>query len=242
MGDLEAIAGLVEEYDEEKADGIILGIKDESELLNVLLPVCLPAWTNQDGKIDKDALAEFYASAKKMWDIEEARMSEEQKAEYERWEEERRIAGVSDEKKREYQIRLSEIGLITGEKEFTAGMVSDSSSFDVLISCFKVPGKEDNSFAAYNGQAKGVFMPESLIGINAASRTRKPLWNWRRKCWMTTAGWVCRSIRKSGRKGSAKTRRRMAAAMRRWAEAKGTRRKSITISIFIRLPRKRSDS
>ncbi len=169
MGDLEAIAGLVEEYDEEKADGIILGIKDESELLNVLLPVCLPAWTNQDGKIDKDALAEFYASAKKMWDIEEARMSEEQKAEYERWEEERRIAGVSDEKKREYQIRLSEIGLITGEKEFTAGMVSDSSSFDVLISCFKVPGKEDNSFAAYNGQAKGVFMPESLIGINAAS-------------------------------------------------------------------------
>ena len=169
MTDLEAIAGIVEEYDTKKEEGIILGVKNESELLNVLLPVCLPAWMNGDGKIDKELLTEFYESAKRMWDVEEARMSEEQKREYEIWEKERQIAGVSEEAKREYQIQLSEIGLITEEKEFAAGMISDSYNFDVLISCFKFPGKEDYSFAAYNGQAKEVFMPRNLLGINAAS-------------------------------------------------------------------------
>lgn len=169
MTDLEAIVGIVEEYDAKKGDGIILGVKNEIELLNVLLPACQPAWMDGDGKIDKEQLAEFYTLAKRMWDVEEARMSEEQKAEYERWEKERQIAGVTDEEMREFQIRMSEIGLITGEKEFTAGMMNDSSSFDVLISCFKISGKDDNGFAAYNGQAKGVFMPASLLGINAAS-------------------------------------------------------------------------
>ena len=118
MTDLEAIAGIVEEYDTKKEEGIILGVKNESELLNVLLPVCLPAWMNGDGKIDKELLTEFYESAKRMWDVEEARMSEEQKREYEIWEKERQIAGVSEEAKREYQIQLSETGLITEEKEF----------------------------------------------------------------------------------------------------------------------------
>ncbi len=173
MTDLEGIAAIVDEYDAKKADGIILGVKNESELLNVLLPACLPAWMNGDGKINEELLAEFYESAKRMWDVENARMSGEQKEEYERWEKERQLAGVSEEDKREFQIRMSEIGLITGEKEFAAGMMTDSNSFDVLISCFKFPGKEDYSFAAYNGQAKGVFMPESLLGINAASPHRE---------------------------------------------------------------------
>lgn len=169
MADLEAIAGLVEEYDAQKPDGVILGVKNENELLNVLLPVCLPTWRNEDGKINKEALTEFYKLAKRMWDAEDARISEEQKEEYERWEEEWRAAGISVEKRREYQITLNEVGWLTGEAEFVFGMLNGASSFDMLTSCFKVPGKEDGGFAAYNGQAKGVFMPGSLLGIGAAS-------------------------------------------------------------------------
>lgn len=170
MTGLEAMAGLTEEYDAEKGDGLILGVGNENELINMLLPACLPAWTEENGKIDKEALTEFFTLAKKMWEMEEARMSEEQKEWYEKAEEDWRAAGIPAEQRREFQMRLNEVGWLTGETAFEVGLMTDSGSFDMLISCFKVPGKEDGGFAAYNGQAKGVFRPESLLGIAATSR------------------------------------------------------------------------
>lgn len=168
---LEAMAGMAEAYRKEKTEGTVLGIRSEDEMLHMLLPVCEPAWKDENGRIDREALTEFYTLAKRIWDAEEEGISEDVKEEYKRWTEERKIAGVSDERTREYQMGISgkEIGWLTGDRELAAGIMSDSSGFNIIISCFKTQGKEDGGFAAYSGQAEKVFVPNGLMGISRTS-------------------------------------------------------------------------
>lgn len=171
MGSLEGIAGIAEAYRKEKTEGTVLGVRGEDEMLHMLLPVCEPAWKDEHGKIDKEVLTEFYTLVKRIWDAEEKGISEETKEEYARWTEERKIAGVSDERTREFQMGISskEIGWLIGDREVAAGIMSDSAEFDMIISCFKAEGRKDGSFAAYSGQSQKVFVPSGLMGISRTS-------------------------------------------------------------------------
>ena len=58
------------------------------------------------------------------------------------------------------------LGYMNGEKSLIVGLLQYSSGFDMITSCFKTERGTDKGFAAYNGQAKGVFMPKNLMGIS----------------------------------------------------------------------------
>lgn len=172
MTDLEAIAKMVESYREEKAEGMIFGARSEAELINKLLPSCTPAWKDDEGKVDKEALEEFYGLAKRIWDAESAGVSEEMKEEYEQWLKDMKESGMTDVEIRESQFSIGNelLNYLVGSQEFVAGVIGDSFSFDTMISCFKIKGKTDSSFRAYSGQAQGVFLPDGLMGISSTSR------------------------------------------------------------------------
>ncbi len=70
MAGLEAIAGVMESYREKDGESLLLGARSEEEMLSLLLPVCAPSWKDGNGKINREALEEFYTVAKKIWDIE----------------------------------------------------------------------------------------------------------------------------------------------------------------------------
>lgn len=171
MSGLEEIAQMVEKYREEKADGMIFGARSEEELLNKLLPSCAPAWKDDEGKVNKDALEEFYGLAKRIWDAESAGISDDMKEEYEEWLEDLKESGMTDGEIRESQFDVGGriIEYLTGGQEFVAGVIADSFSFDTMVSCFRIKGKTDSSFRAYSGQAQGVFVPDSLMGISSTS-------------------------------------------------------------------------
>ncbi len=172
MDGLEEIAQMVEGYREEGAEGMIFGARSEEELINKLLPACAPAWKRDDGKINEDALTEFYGLAKRIWDAESMGINEDLEEEYETWVEEMKEAGMSEAEIRENQFDAGNrmLDFLTGSQEFVAGVISDSFSFDTMISCFKIKGKTDSGFRAYSGQVKGVFVPDSLIGISSTSK------------------------------------------------------------------------
>lgn len=171
MTGLEEIAQMVEDYREEKAEGMIFGARSEEELLNKLLPACAPAWKDDEGKVNKDALTEFYGLAKRIWDAESAGVDDDMKEEYGRWIEELKEAGRTDSEIKESQFDVGGriLDYLTGGQEFVAGVISDSMSFDTMISCFKIKGKTDSGFRAYSGQTQGVFVPDSLMGISSTS-------------------------------------------------------------------------
>lgn len=171
MTDLEAIAEMAEAYRERKADGMIFGARGEEELLNVLTPVCAPSWKTEEGKINKEALTEFYTLAKRVWDVENEGLDEESREEYERWLEDMRTSGTTEKEMREYQSSIGGklLNYVTGDQEFVAGMISDSFDLDQMISCFKIKGKTDGGFVPYSGQAEHVFVPDSVMGISQTS-------------------------------------------------------------------------
>lgn len=170
MTDLEAIAGIVEAYRADKGEGLIFGARGEDEMLNKLLPVCMPAWKDAEGKIDEEALTEFYTLAKRIWDAENEGMSDETREQYEEWLEDMRASGATEEEIRRHQHSMNGmIEYLTGDREFAAGMMDSSFDLDVMISCFKIRGRTDSGFVPYKGQAEGVFAPISIMGIGETS-------------------------------------------------------------------------
>ncbi len=170
MADLESIARTMEDYRKEGGEGLLFGARSEEEMLSLLLPVCAPAWKDEEGKPDQAALEEFYKLAKRMWDVEKEGVGEEQKESYERWLEDMAASGITEEGIREYQFSAGSrmIEYLSGRQKFVAGTIGSSFDFDVMISCFKIKGKTDSVFASYNGQAKNVFLPDGLVGISAS--------------------------------------------------------------------------
>ncbi len=168
MIDLESMARVVEQYREEKPEGSILGARNEDEVLNLLLPVCAPAWKDAEGKVDKNALEEFYTLAKRIWDAEDAGLDTDTREEYKQFLADMRVSGIGADEMREIQLSVGGkvLGYMNGEKSLIVGLLQYSSGFDMITSCFKTERGTDKGFAAYNGQAKGVFMPKNLMGIS----------------------------------------------------------------------------
>lgn len=63
-------------------EGPILYTPYPRDLLRQTLPVCLPAWTKEDGSLDTERLAEYYQAVARMWELDSAGLSE---AEREAW-------------------------------------------------------------------------------------------------------------------------------------------------------------
>lgn len=70
---------------EEHPEGPLLFATKPKYLLNQLLPVCLPAWTEDDGSLRTDLLTEFYQTAHTLWKLDTSGMDE---ARLKRWQEE----------------------------------------------------------------------------------------------------------------------------------------------------------
>lgn len=171
MTDLAAMAEMAEAYREKKPDGMIFGARGEEEMLNQLLPFCAPAWKTEDGKIDGEALAQFYTLAKRIWAAESEGLDEETKEEYERWLEDMRASGITEEEMQEHQQSMGGrmLDYLAGSQEFVLGVISDSFGFDEMVSCFRIKGKTDGGFVPGSGQADGVFVPDSIMGISQTS-------------------------------------------------------------------------
>ncbi len=66
----------VERARAEHPDGPILYAPYQVDVLNELLPVCLPTWTTADGSLQTDMIAEFYRTADELWKLDNAGMDE----------------------------------------------------------------------------------------------------------------------------------------------------------------------
>ncbi len=174
VSDLESLAGMMEAYRKENPEGPILGSRSEEEMLNVLMPVCAPAWKGEDGGTDKEMLTQFYTLAKRIWDAENEGISDEVREEYIKWLEDMKMSGFSGNDMWTAQTSVSNkmINLMSGENVLPAGILMFDSGLDVMTSVMKEMGKEEYTFAAYNGQAQRIFVPGSLMGINRTSEHR----------------------------------------------------------------------
>ncbi len=53
-------------------EGPLLSTPYPRDLLNELIPVCLPAWTDEDGALQEDKIEEFYQAMQRLWELDSA--------------------------------------------------------------------------------------------------------------------------------------------------------------------------
>ena len=63
----------------EHPDGPLITTPGQEDLLNLMIPVCLPAWTGEDGSLDAESLTEFYQAAVRLWELDSMGLTEAQR-------------------------------------------------------------------------------------------------------------------------------------------------------------------
>ncbi len=172
MGDLASVADLVEQYRKEKPEGGILGVLREKDLLRQFLVVCAPAWEGEGGKLREDKLEEFFIQMKRIWDVEKPAVTDGELEALDAYTVQLIQYGMTE--KEADQSRLAGVNwqgerYITGKQEFLFVRVESSFDLDCMVSFFHIKGRTDGDFAAYGGQADGVFIPRAIAGVSAAS-------------------------------------------------------------------------
>ncbi|MDE7428958.1 MAG: ABC transporter substrate-binding protein, partial [Lachnospiraceae bacterium] len=54
----------------EHPDGPLITTPGQEDLLNLMIPICLPAWIGENGSLDTGSLTEFYQAAVRMWELD----------------------------------------------------------------------------------------------------------------------------------------------------------------------------
>ncbi|MCM1237312.1 MAG: ABC transporter substrate-binding protein [Ruminococcus flavefaciens] len=176
--DLSALVSGVEKARQEHPTGPIIQTAYPKDLLNALFPVCLPAWTTGDGKLDTVRITEFYQTAKTLWNLDNAGMDETARAQ---WQEE---TGLEEETPDLYAIDIpfnsSWISWDNGpetwiEFGYTQDAFMGMRSVHLRYFGFREGGgyrlfKELDDvnafgFGKYGGQAQDVYWGRCIVGL-----------------------------------------------------------------------------
>lgn len=159
--DVISLADTVEEIREQSPEGAILGFQSPRELLSVLRLTSGGTWTDGEGEIDEEALAEFLGAAKRIW---QAEMSGLEAGEEDT---EMRYGGRSfGEDTRYLSASTRALNVFTGEQKLGVGKVYRVDfDYDVLTSLAR--SEEDFGYGLWNGQAENGFIPDGLAGLLA---------------------------------------------------------------------------
>lgn len=170
MTDMEGIAGAIEELRKDNPNEDLLGICSEKGVMKLFAMVCAPSWKTQSGEIDKEAISDFLAYSKRIYDAQMSGLSEkyiERYNEINEWY--MQDYGMTREDSDNFAKGVDEMSYIAGDIKLVLGTVSYAYAYAELISVQRAAGFADSEITPLNGQSSQVFCAETLAGINAAS-------------------------------------------------------------------------
>lgn len=170
MKDLEGIADAVERLRKENPEKDLIDLSTEKSVLRFFGMVCVPAWTDADGSLNKEAVTEFLTQSKRIYDAQMDGLPDKIVDSYKRGNESwLQWAGETREDSIYLRSGCHSLEYVGGYKQLEMGTVNALWSYTDLISANRVKGFEDSEWSVMNGQSNNVFCAETLLGINAAS-------------------------------------------------------------------------
>lgn len=169
MNNLEGISTALKQMRDEAPGKDLLGICGEKHLLKLFSITSAPGFRTKDGSINEDAVREFLILVKAIYEIQMDGIDESRVEFYERnqtyWEQE-----LGEDWAAELMLCGIDIMRYLGkEKEMTMGILTYPSSYANITSVQKVESFEDTLLTPMSGQCQNVFIPNTLLGISAAS-------------------------------------------------------------------------
>ena len=169
----EGYAQTVEMLRSENPEGMIMADCNEQGIAMRFIPVCAPAWKNEDGSINEDNIRAFLEQTKKICDAQMNGLTQKQVSDYSEMSIFRsgNDDGVHGEIDWAFYFKMIDSGsFVQNGIKMTSGNVYSMDSLAEALSIPKNEGFEQLSVGLFDGQSEGVYMPETLTGINAQSK------------------------------------------------------------------------
>lgn len=168
VNDLKGIADMMEELRREYPSGDLLGIASEKGILRLFSMTCVPAFTLEDGNIDREAVTEYLEQTKRIYDAQMGTGAgvDKIRADYEKMKEDYALyQGVTSFEDSDYLRKANFMNYVGGYTKLLCGIYDYPS----LSSVQKVSDFKDSEWMPMKGQSGNVFCAQTLVGISAAS-------------------------------------------------------------------------
>ncbi len=170
----EGYAQAVEALRGENPEGMIISDCNEQGITRRFLDVCAPAWKNEDGSINEKNIRAFMEQTKKIFDAQMSGLTQKQMSEYN--DNVSRVfqsggSGQQDEIDWLFYWKMIEAGdFMYHDVKMSSGTAYSMDKFAESLSMPRNEGCENISIGLFDGQSEGVYMAETLTGINAQSK------------------------------------------------------------------------
>ncbi len=173
MKGLSAIAEGVEQLRREDPGADLLGICSEIGIMKVFAAASAPAWKSDSGEIEREVLSEFLTQTKRIY---QAQMDGIDTKSLERFQSSAEISARDYGEDWEYDLSFyggMSLDYVGGYQKLLTGLNTYPYGYFDLTSVHKAKGHEDAKLMLMEGQSSGVFVPQTLLGINAASAQKE---------------------------------------------------------------------
>lgn len=177
ISDYKDIADLFERLREEYPEKDLLGKCSETGIMKSFIEICEPSWkkgnSSKDGGIDEALLKEFLEQSKRIYTAQMSGLSNENISSYqERNEYYVGVYGTTYENSR-YFNKMNEFAYFLEETPILCGDIDSASDYNTLHSLSRKEGFEDSVWQPLDGQSSNVYVPMTMVGINAATKNRE---------------------------------------------------------------------
>jgi len=168
---LEGIADMFEAIRKEQPEGMVIYKCAEIDIMQTFAEVCGPAWKTADGNINKEAVRDFLVQLKRISDVQMGGIPEKIATMYSHWSVEVESELSMPFRKYKYFYMMYESGYLSGMTQLMCGDVDDSGTYNALNSVKKTEGFSDTAWKPMPGQSSNVYVPLTMAGINASSKS-----------------------------------------------------------------------
>lgn len=176
MTDMSGVADAIEKMRGAYPDDLILHLCGEKHILQWFAATSAPEWIKEDGSMDMDAIGAYLEQCRRIYEAQrEGLDADVVQQSVERY---NRIMESYEDEGSMYALGayMDIMDYITGGIHMLAGWISSTYEYEQIISVDKTEGYEDTAAVPMQGQCSGIFMPHTLLGINAMSgQTEKAL-------------------------------------------------------------------
>lgn len=164
--DYVSMADMVERARNEYPDTDLLSVCSATGILKRSMPICEPAWKDEDGQLNREKIQSFLEQSKRIYD---AQMNGTPQADIEYYQQNRIWEDGTDFEDRESFLAVQDSNYLMRETPFAYGEIMDAWGYEEALSMPRMEGLENIVMKPLNGQISNVYHPASIIGMNAAA-------------------------------------------------------------------------
>ena len=150
------IADYIELLREKNPGKDILGAYLPSDVMNKFSNVCAPSWKNENGEINEEKIKAFLSDSKRIYEVQMNGLQEE--------------SAFSNGL---FTDLLNDTEYVTKNEQLMSGAIASINDFAYAMSVQRVAGFENTEVNTMHGQSSNVYLPKTMVGINAATKNQE---------------------------------------------------------------------